>query len=73
MASPRNYFHLATIRTGGLEKVFAVGGKDASDAELNTVEEWVEESSTWKAADNIAQKRGFFGAATVPRKLVCPI
>merc|ERR1719151_411153 len=72
LASPRRYFHLATIRTGGLEKVFAVGGRDASDNKLNTVEEWVEESSTWKAANNIAQKINQFGAVTVPRKLVCP-
>jgi len=72
MATPRRYFHLATIRTGGLEKVFAVGGQDWADAELNTVEEWVEESSTWKAADNIARKTGTFAAVGVPRKLVCP-
>jgi len=71
MATPRYYFHLATIRTGGLVKVFAVGGADASGNELNSVEEWVEESSTWKAADNIAQKRRFFGVVEVPRTLVC--
>jgi len=69
MASPRNYFHLATIRTGGLETVFAVG--DDWGNQLNSVEEWVEESSTWKAADNIAQKRRFFGVVEVPRTLVC--
>ena len=72
MASPRDWFHLATIRIGGEEKVFAVGGEDAPTNELNTVEEWVEESSTWKAANNIAQKRGYFGTVTVPRELVCP-
>jgi len=72
MATPRSYFHLATIRSGGQEKVFAVAGLDASGNKLNSVEEWVEESSTWKAADNIAQKRDEFGAVTVPRKLVCP-
>jgi len=74
MTTARRYFHLATIRSGGQEKVFAVGGRDASDAELNSVEEWVEESSTWKAADNIAQKSGYkSGTVTVPRKFVCPI
>jgi len=71
MATPRTWFHLATLRRGGQEKVLAVGGEDASDNELNSVEEWVEESSTWKAADNIAQKRRFFGVVEVPRTLVC--
>ena len=72
MAEPRHWFHLATLRRWGEEKVFAVAGTDASDNKLNSVEEWVEESSTWKAANNIAQKRSAFGAATVPRELVCP-
>jgi len=71
MATPRYWFHLAAIRIGGEEKVVAVGGADASDNQLNSVEEWVEESSTWKAADNIAQKRRFFGVVEVPRTLVC--
>ena len=71
MATPRYNFHLATIRHGGQEKLFAVGGRGVSD-ELNTVEEWVEESSTWKAADNLVQKRRLFGAVTVDRRHVCP-
>ena len=71
MATPRYYFHLATIRTGGLEKVFAVGGRDAPNNEHNSVEEWVEESSTWKAADNLVQERIIFGAVTAPKHLVC--
>ena len=70
-AGARRSFHLGTIVSGGEEKLFALAGYDGS-AYLNTVEEWVEESSTWKAADNIAQKREDFGAATVKRKLVCP-
>jgi len=71
LATPRHWFHLATLRRGGQEHVVAVAGWDASDNELNSVEEWVEESSTWKAADNIAQKRRFFGVVEVPRTLVC--
>ena len=64
---PRTYFHVGTIVSGGEEKMFAVGGNS------NTVEEWVEETSTWKAADNLAKKRVLLGAAVVPRKLICPV
>ena len=79
MAMPRTFFHIATIISGGEEKTFAVGGSlgtlngpDMPDL-LNTVEEWVEESSTWKAADNLVESRAFFGAAVVPKKLICPV
>ena len=72
MATPRRSFHLATIVSGGEEKIFAVAGRDGS-TELNSVEEWVEESSTWKAADNLVQKRNYFGAVAVPRQLICPV
>ena len=69
MATPRRYFHIATIFSGGEEKMFALAGKGGSN--LNTVEEWVEESSTWKAADNLVAKRRSFGAVAAPRHLVC--
>lgn len=73
LATPRTYFHLATIVRGGQEKVYAVAGQgDPEGHELNTVEEWVEASSTWKAADNLPQKRMLFGAVTVARSYVCP-
>ena len=72
MATPRKWFHLAIIRRGGLEMVVAVGGEKSPWRVVNTVEEWVEESSTWKAADNITQKRSSFAAVTVPREFVCP-
>ena len=71
MATRRFNFHLATIQSGGKEQLFAVGGRGISDV-LNTVEEWVEESATWKAANNLVEKRRLFGAATVDRKHVCP-
>ena len=73
MARPRYYFHLATIRSGGEEKMFAVGGSGDTSSSHNTVEEWVEESSTWKAADNLIEKRQQFAAVAVPRKLICPL
>ena len=72
MASPRRWFHLATIRRGGAEKVLAVAGDVRTYNELNSVEEWVEESSTWKAADNIVQKRTYFSAVAAPVGLICP-
>jgi len=71
MASPRNGFHLATIISGGEEKMFALAGYDGSTY-LNEVEEWVEANSTWKAANNLVEKREGFGSVAVPRNLICP-
>jgi len=75
MATPRMIFHIATIVVGGEEKLFALGGKSSKydSTRLNSVEEWVEESSTWKAVDNLVEKRYHFAAVTAPRHLVCPI
>ena len=70
MVTPRRHFHVSTIISGGEEKMFALAGRDNSGF-LNTVEEWVEESSTWKAADNLVEKRCHFGAVSAPRHLVC--
>ena len=72
MDSPRRYFHLATLTSEGQEKIFALGGYDDS-TRFNSVEEWVEESSTWKAADNLVERRGHFGAVVLPRQLICPV
>ena len=70
MTTPRYSFHLATITSGREEKMFALAGRDGS-TRLNTVEEWVEESSTWKATDNLIEQRTSFGAVLAPRHLVC--
>jgi len=72
MVSARAWFHLATIRRGGLEKVLAVGGRDASSY-VNTVEELVEveESTTWRKADSFLG-RSLFGAEAFPEELICP-
>jgi len=66
MARLRRWFHLATIISGGEEKVFAL-------SDLNKVEEWVEAESTWKAANNVVEKREGFGSVAVPRNLICPL
>ena len=72
MASPRMYFHLATIIRGGEEKMFALAGSDNYDTCFNAVEEWVEASSTWKTANSLAEGRHSFEAVAVPRRLICP-
>merc|ERR1712037_622898 len=46
MATPRRWFHIATIVSRGEEKMFALAGHSGSKR-LNTVEGW--ENSTWKA------------------------
>jgi len=72
MATPRYFFHVGTIRSRDQEQLFAIAGHDGSNR-LNTVEEWVESSSSWKPADNLVEKRNQFGLVPVPRHLVCPI
>jgi len=69
MATPRHVFHLAAI-VSAREKIFALGGTDGS-TNLNFVEEWVEESSTWKAANELSEGRYSFGAVAAPKALVC--
>ena len=77
LVSPRFYFHLATLRRGGQEKVFALAGYGDSTY-VNTVEELVEveESTTWARADSFLgdrrQGRGYFGAVAVPKEFICP-
>ena len=71
MASPRKWFHLATIRRGGEEMLFAVGGQDSSTS-LSSVEKWVEERATWRSFDNLAEEKALFGAVALPIQLVCP-
>jgi hypothetical protein len=72
MATPRSYFHIATLVSGGEEKMFALAGYDGS-SRINSVEEWVEENSTWKGSDNLVEKRREFGFVKAPRHLVCPL
>ena len=67
MARARVYFSIATGSKWGKELLFGLGGNNAQ----STVEEWVEESSSWKAADNLGTHRQEFGAMSVPKHLVC--
>ena len=68
---PRRDLHAATIISGVEEVMFALAG--INNNQLNTVEEWVEENSTWVAADSLAEKRYFFGGVAVPKKFICPL
>merc|ERR1712061_195350 len=71
MATPRKWFNLATISRGGGETIFALGGWSGSE-DLDTVEEWEEETSTWKAAGNLDTPRISFGVVTIPKDIICP-
>ena len=70
MTTPRYAFHAATIKVWGQEKTFALGGRDAGYT--NSVEEWDDETSTWKEADPLSDTRGWFGIVEVPKALICP-
>merc|ERR1711953_227593 len=72
MAAPRRWFNLATISRGGGDTIFAIAGTSSGGAELNSVEEWEEESSTWKAAGNLDTTRNDFGVVTIPKNIICP-
>ena len=76
MTSTRRYLHVATARVAGQAKTFALGGigsarESDSTTYLNTVEEWEEETSTWKVADNLAYIRCYFGAVEVAKDVIC--
>merc|ERR1711874_527554 len=71
MAAPRRWFSLATISRGGGDTTFAIAGWSGSQR-LNSVEEWEEESSTWKAASNLDTPRDSFGVVTIPKNIICP-
>ena len=69
MEKKRALFHLISIG----ENLFAVGGRyyDGSYHYLADVEEFVEETGTWKPAKSLNGKRGSYGAVAVTRDLVC--
>merc|ERR1719219_270532 len=72
MASHRSWFNLATISRGGGDTTFAIAGSSSLRTFLDTVEEWEEESSTWKAAGNLDTARSAFGVVTIPKNIICP-
>ena len=69
MEKPRYFFHLLSIR----KVIFAVGGEyyDGSDNYLADVEEFVEETGSWRPAESLPGERTQFGAVAVNKDLVC--
>ena len=69
MEKKRQWFQIISI-DGNL---FAVGGSnlDGSWIYLADVEEFVEETGTWKPAKSLDGKRGEYGGVAVTKDLVC--
>ena len=71
MEKKRGRFHLLPIG----ETLFALGGiyrdGDGTYHYLGDVEEFVEETGTWKPAKSLDGKRGWYGGVAVTRDLVC--
>ena len=69
MEKKRALFHLLSI-DGNL---FAVGGRDYDGGShyLADVEEFVEETGTWKPAKSLDGKRAYYGGVAVTKDLVC--
>ena len=68
MEKPRGNFHLLSI-SGTLHALG--GGENARENYLADVEEFVEETGTWKPATSLSGKRGFYGGVAVNLDLVC--
>ena len=75
----KKLFGAVTIIHGGKERTFSFGGFAEFyfffswfNAYYKEVDEWVEETSSWRPVTSLLQKRTFFGAVSVPMQLVCP-
>ena len=66
MEKKRAWFHLLSI-DGNL---FAFGGINYG-GDLADVEEFVEETGTWKPAKSLDDKRAYYGGVAVTKDLVC--
>ena len=70
MEKPREFFHLLSI-SGTL---YALGGEyydEEDDHYLADVEEFVEETGSWRPAESLPGERTQFGAVAVNKDLVC--
>ena len=80
MMSTRLSHALVAIRSGEQRKLFALGGIGETEtytpgqraSTIDTVEEWVEGTSTWKEAESLSRAMRFFGAVALPKESVCP-
>ena len=74
--TPRYSFHVITTTASGSEKTFALGGKSDSandgSASLDSVEELDPDMLTWNnTPSKHEEKKNSYGAAALPRSLVC--
>ena len=69
MASRTYYFHVAMIKQGGSEKLYALGGSLYGSGRQKTVEEWEEQTSTWKTADSLEKNTIKAGGSTAICKM----
>ena len=67
MAKARFWFHILSING----TLFALGGEEERHQYLEDVEEFVEETGTWKRATSLPGKRYKYGGVSVTRDLVC--
>ena len=67
MEKKRWHFHLLSI----YGNLFALGGYNKDERYLADVEEFVEETGTWKPAKSLDGKRGGYGGVAVTKDLVC--
>ena len=70
LATPRNSFHLATVTTDGITRLFALGSGGGA---IPNVEEWDEDGKNWKPAADLEEARFYLRAISVPLSLVCPV
>ena len=69
--TPREYFHVVTTTTEGVERTFALGGYDFSTY-LDSVEELDPETLIWRESPlNLVERRDQFGAVELPKSLAC--
>ena len=69
MEKPRSYFHLLSIRG----TLYALGGQNYDEiySNLADVEEFVEETGTWKPATSLSGARSDYGGVAVNLDLIC--
>ena len=73
LTTPRESFHIVTIRRQGIERALAVGGYDGSSS-LDSVEEFDPDTLTWNPVEaNLLERKSSFGATALPQKLICPV
>ena len=69
--TPRQFFHIVSITTEGVERTFALGGYDFSTY-LDSVEKLDPETLIWRESPlNLVERRDQFGAVELPKSLAC--